>query len=134
MHADMPLTALGAIHQQPNLHSNTAQSRFGPVPRFRRTRFAPSAFGPIAGDQVAAVAARFRTRLDDPPRHFAVPWPDGPMERRCLFPVLLQALRDPELTVRISAATALGDPGGSRRGRARLDGNRHGRRMRPFAS
>ncbi|MFO1458373.1 MAG: HEAT repeat domain-containing protein [Verrucomicrobiota bacterium] len=111
------LTALGAIHQQPELCIPTLLKAVSdPSPQIQENAIrALGAFGPIAGDQVAAVAARFK----DAPwmtRHAICSalarWPNG---AAVSVPVLLQALRDPELTVRISAATALGeiraDPG-----------------------
>ncbi|MBL9173004.1 MAG: HEAT repeat domain-containing protein [Verrucomicrobiales bacterium] len=105
------LTALGAIHQQPaDCIPTLLKAVSDPSPQIQENAIrALGAFGPIAGEQVSVVAARFNG-APWTTRHAICSalarWPDG---SAVSVPILLQGLRDPELTIRISAATALGE-------------------------
>lgn len=105
------LTALGAIHQQPGECIPTLLKAVSdPSPQIQENAIrALGAFGPSAGEHVAAVAARFDSTHWTTRQAICsalARWPSG---TAISVPILLQGLQDPEPTVRISAATGLGE-------------------------
>lgn len=105
------LTALGAIHQQPgDCIPALLKALADPSPQIREKAIVSlGAFGPEAGVHTAAVAAQFNSTHWTTRQAICsalARWPQG---AAISVPILLQGLQDPEPTVRISAATGLGE-------------------------